>query len=351
MAVLVAGVGYIGAALAARLLRDGERVVALDNGFSTDLAAVGKLAGLGDFHLVQGSVTSARSVRRAFARGPFEVVYHLAAQASAYYPPGLARYTELTNLGGPRRVFTAAIACAVPRIVYASSLRVYGPVLPAALDETAPYGVQRDLAHLSHVYGEKLLEMHTGDTATVGVAVRLAVVYGIGPVMKRDYRYLTAPNKFCLQAVRGEPLVVYAGAVTPTAFIHLDDACAAVQMAAAAPWSAGFHPANAAGEVCTVPEVAAAVLAEASRRGLRAEVRAQDSTGALDALCQARLQQPERDVATDRPTPTMRSEPPATPVPTVQIASRLHALGWRPARTLGDSVGTILDYFQAREAA
>src|SRR5437764_449327 len=82
VAVLVTGVGYIGAALAARLLRAGERVVALDNGFATDLAAVAQLADLGDFELVRGSVTIARDVARAFARGPFDVAYHLAARAS-----------------------------------------------------------------------------------------------------------------------------------------------------------------------------------------------------------------------------------------------------------------------------
>src|SRR5205823_4164812 len=148
-----------------------------------------------------------------------------------------------------------------------------------------------------------------------------AVVYGLGPVMKTDYRYLTVPNKYCLQAVRGEPLEVYAGAATPTAFIHLDDACAALEAAAAAPWPAGFHVANAAGEVCTVPEVARVVAEAGAVRGLR--VAAQDggpsgSQGAGEAAAR------------------------------VVVRSRLAECGWGPTRTLADSVGEMLDYFRAR---
>ncbi|HLH24488.1 MAG TPA: NAD(P)-dependent oxidoreductase [Chloroflexota bacterium] len=312
MAVLVTGVGYIGAALAARLLRAGERVVALDNGFATDLTAVAGLAELGDFELVRGSVTAPRAVARAFARGPFAVVYHLAAQASSAAAAERPRYTETTNLTGPRVILDAAVRHGVPRVVYGSSFRVYGPVLPPAVDEQMPYGPQGDLAHLSHVYGEKLLELYARRHQLTAIAVRLAVVHGLGPVMKTDYRYLTVPNKYCLQAVRGEPLVVYPGAAAPTAFIHLDDACAALQAAAAVAWPPGFHAANAAGEVCPVPQVAALVATAAQARGL--PTRSPQNWRAGGA-----------------------------------IHSRLTALGWRPTRTLAASVGAVLDYYRARE--
>jgi UDP-glucose 4-epimerase len=336
LAVLVAGVGYIGAALAASLLRAGERVVALDNGFSTDLAAVAALAREGDFHLVRGSVTMTRDVGRAFGSGPFEVVYYLAAQASAAVAREQPRYTERTNLTGPRVVLDAVVRHQVPRVVYASSIRVYGTVLPALVDETTPYGPQPDLTHLSQVYGEKLLETYARPHGFVGVAVRLAVVYGTGPVTKSDYPVMTVPNKFCLQAIRGESLQVYPGAATPTAFIHLHDACTALQAAASAPWPAGLQAANASGEVCTVPDVAGLVAQTARARGLGAVVRSTAEPAPAPG-------QPPV-AAAHAPQP---SEPAAQP----RIQSRLHTLGWRPTRTLADSVGDILDYFRTQEAA
>lgn len=318
MTALVAGVGYIGAALAAALLRAGERVVGLDNGFATDVAAVYELAALGDFRLVEASTTSARGVARAFVNGPFDVLYVLAAQASAAVAARRPRYTEMANLTGPRVLLAAAARAGVPRVVYVSSMRVYGDVLPPYVDEHTAYGPQRDLAHLSHIYGEKLLELYARQSGCTAVAVRLAVVYGVGPVMKRDYRFLTVPNRYCLQAARGEALAVFAGGATPTGFVHLDDACAALRLAATAEWPEPWQVANAAAEVCTVPAVAEAVVAAGAERGLAVQVRG-------------------------RPEGTL----PSTPA----VISRLTPLGWHPGRELAQSVGPILDYYLAREAA
>jgi nucleoside-diphosphate-sugar epimerase len=315
VAVLVVGVGYIGAALTASILRDGQRVVGLDNGFATDLGALRHLSQLGDFRLVTGSVTSARCVARAFARERVDTVYLLAAQASAHPLAAPPHYTERTNLGGPRVVLDAAVRRGVERVVYGSSLRVYGQRLPERVDETLPYGPQGDLAHLSHVYGEKLVELYARRAGIRAAAVRLAVVYGVGPVMKTDYRFMTVPNKFCLQAVRREPLEVHAGAPA-TAFIHLDDASAALRAAALGPM--GFQAVNAAGEVTTLTGLAAEVARAAAARGLRVHV--QGSRG-------------------------------EAPEPPVVIESRLAATGWRPTRSLGTSLGALLDHFRAREAA
>src|SRR5687767_4215528 len=93
---LITGIGYIGAALAEALLADGQSVVGLENGFSTVPEVVNRLARHPRFTLVRGSINSARSIERAFAAaqgssdraddaagGQVEVVYHLAAQASA----------------------------------------------------------------------------------------------------------------------------------------------------------------------------------------------------------------------------------------------------------------------------
>ena len=312
MAVLLTGVGYIGAALAQALLRDGARVVAIDNGFATDRRALVALAASERFWLIEGSVSAPRVVARAFAAEPIDTVYHLAAQASAHPRAAPARYTELTNLSGPRVVCEAALRHGVRRLVYASSLRVYGHVLPQRVSEETPYGPQQDLAHLAHLYGEKLLELYARQGGLCGVAVRLGVVYGVSPVMKTDPRFMTVPNKFCWQAARGEPLEVYAGAAIPTGFIHIDDAVAALRRAAEAPWPEPYQAANAVGECRTVPDIAALVQRTAAARGLAVTVRGAEA-----------------------------GAPPAPPV----IASRLEAHGWRPRRTMEESIGAVLDYF------
>ena len=111
MTVLVIGAGYIGASLIAACLRDGDRIVALESGFATDLDAVKRLGALGDFTLVRGDVRDRDDVDTAFRlAGDVSVVHHLAAQASASPDAATAEFTEDVNLRGPRHVIEAAVA-------------------------------------------------------------------------------------------------------------------------------------------------------------------------------------------------------------------------------------------------
>ena len=315
MTVLVLGVGYVGSALVAHLLRQGERVVALDNFFSTDEPAVRGLAGPDRLEIVRGSVADSAAVEAAFAaaRG-IEVVYNLAAQSSARPDAASPEYTEEANLRGPRLVLEAQQRFGVRTQVYASSLRVYGDSLPAGADESAPYGRFSDLSHLSKVYVEKLLEMHVGlsDGAIRGRSVRLGLVYGPAPVMKTDYRFMTAPNKFCLQVARGEELSVWGE--SRLGLIHVEDAARALLLSADAALGE-YVPANAASEVTTVPEVARLVAEVAAERGLAVRIRPGPASG---------------------------------PRAIASIPSRLARLGFEPKRQLRDGLAETLDYFLAR---
>jgi nucleoside-diphosphate-sugar epimerase len=315
MTTLVLGVGYVGSALVADLLSDGERVVALDNFFASDASVVRGLGPPERFHLVEGSVLDPAALDAAFeaARGA-DVVYNLAAQASARPDAAPPEYTEDTNLRGPRLVLEAQRRFGVRTQVYASSLRVYGDSLPASPDESAPYGRFSDLSHLSKAYVEKLLEMHVGlaGGGLLGRSVRLGLVYGPAPVMKLDYRFMTAPNKFCLQVARGEDLTVWGE--SRLGLIHVGDAVRALRRAAD-PSLGGYAAVNAAAEATTVPEVARLVVEAARQRGLAARV-----------------------------SPPIEGEPrPAESVP-----SRLRSLGFAPGHCLAEGIAETLDYFVDR---
>ncbi len=266
MATLVLGVGFIGAALAGELLLSGERVVGFDNGFSTDRRAIDQLVRHGSFTFVEGDVAEPADVARCFGGEPIETAYLLAGQASADPTAAPPEYTERTNLVGPRVVLEALLAHGVPTLVFGSSLRVYGQPLPAVFDEATPYGVQRDLSHLSKIYAEKLIEMHADGGRLRAVSARLAIVYGLSPVMKRDPRFMTVPNRFSWQARRGEPMRVAPGAGA-LSLLHVADAVSALTRCAelAEP---GYAPINVLGEWMTVSELARVVHDEALARGL-----------------------------------------------------------------------------------
>jgi nucleoside-diphosphate-sugar epimerase len=319
VASLVLGAGYLGAALIECLCAAGGSVVAVDNGFSADWSALAQQRRRWgqQLTLIHGDVRDRDALRQAFTRAePVQTVYLLAAQASAHAAAATPEFTEEVNLRAPRLVLEEALKHGKPPVVYGSSFHVYGAPLEGTLDETSPYGAFHDLSHLSKVYAEKLGELYAGGHGVPFSPVRLGIVYGIGPIMKKDLRFVTVPHAFCLRLLRGETLRVDPSGLRSMGFIHISDAVSALIAAPAD----GYAPANAVGEVATVVDVARAVEAAARRRGLGAAIEVPPSSA--------------------DPAP-----------PRFTVSSRLHAAGWQPAWTLEQTVGDVLDHYASFGAA
>ena len=316
VASLVVGAGYIGSRLIQELLYEGREVVALDNLFSSDPRAIGGFGQSPAFHFVEGSILDPAAVDRAIERaGEIDVVYLLAAQASAHPDAASPEYTEEVNLRGPRLVLDALArrGTAAP-VVYASSLRIYGSPLPAQVDESTEVGTLTDLAHLSKCYAEKLLDMYAVTRGLACRAVRLGLCYGVAPVMKTDRRFMTAPNLFCWQAARGEPLELrsadYLG------LLHVDDAAAALRCAAADASRGGYRVYNAVAEVETPAAIAETVRQCAAIRDLTVEI-------------------------VDRTPAGRRASRPV-------VRSALGGRGFSPRRRLDEGLAAVLDHFLVR---
>jgi len=312
LGALVTGIGYIGARLVERLLDSGQQVVGIDNLFSTDPAVIRRLAQRQGFLFIQGNVADEVAVRRAFESGaPVDTVYHLAAQASAHPTAAPVRYTEETNLVAPRIILEQAAAAGTSALIFGSSLQLYGRRPAGAVDEDAPFGPILDIAHLSKLYVEKLMEMFACTRGLRCVAARLGLVYGVSPVMKTDPRFMTAPNKFCRQAALGEPLRVDVSALYPTAMIHVDDAARGLMALSRWPHS-GFTAVNLIGETVSVARVAEMVAELGARRGLQVQIVLPD---------------------------------PRPEVPHCSFHSAASAVGFTPRFSLQEGLGPVLEHF------
>lgn len=302
-------------------------MVGLDNGFATDWAVLERLAATsgGRFRLLRGDLRQAADVDAAFAAaGAVDAVYLLAAQASAHPGAAPAAYTEETNLRGPRLACEAALRHGRPPVVYGSSFHVYGPGLRGVVDESRPYGVLRDLAHLSKVYAEKLGEMFAATEGLRFAPVRLGIVYGPGPVTKRDLRFVTVPHAFCLRVLAGEPLPIHPSGLAALGFVQLEDAVAALRLAPGLTDRARpYAPANAVGEVATALQVARHVQ------------RAAWSAG-TDAVLQVHA-----------PNVPAEDGPVVAPF---RVTSLLDGAGWRPRHTLAETLPALFDYYAGRPA-
>jgi len=130
--LITGGAGFIGGHIAELLLTQGHQVIAVDN------LATGKRDNLPTgAELVTGDVTDLDLLDTVFAGG-IDAVMHIAGQASISLSFANPAADLNTNTLGTVRVLQACIKHKVSRLLYASSMTIYGanPITPTP--ETAP---------------------------------------------------------------------------------------------------------------------------------------------------------------------------------------------------------------------
>jgi len=223
LALVTGATGAIGPAVIRELQERGFAVRVLARG----QPAEGVLpAGL---DIVRGELADSASLRTA-ADG-VHVVIHLAALLHQFAPPSAVlneRYQQV-NVAGTSNIVQAALAARVGRIVYLSTIAVYGPTNGAVADEgtpplpDTPYG-RTKLEAESFVMGAR------GDSAPIGVVLRAAAVYG--PRIKGNYRTLAEA------IARGRYVPIGRGGNRRT-LVHEKDLARAVVLAAEHPDAGG----------------------------------------------------------------------------------------------------------------
>ena len=222
--VLVTGTaGLVGYQVACRLHHAGTDVLGLDVLASPDDAP---------FPHVIGDVASLDVVMRSMHGRPN--VVHAAAVSGPMLmldnPYGIA----MANLGGATTVFEAARRASVRRLIWASSIAVYGdqPTLDP-IAETTPANPQSFYGH-TKLAGEALLRAYVTGYGLNAVALRLSSVYG---VRRRTACRLRAAME---AALAGHPVDVPAQGSSFRQYLHVEDAAEAVLAALTVETVPGF---------------------------------------------------------------------------------------------------------------
>lgn len=132
MRILVTGAaGFIGSALAHRLLDRGDEVVGIDNlndyyDVRLKQSRLDQLVTRRGFRHIQQDIVEREAMRELFAGGKFDAVMHLAAQAGVRYSiENPLAYID-ANIVGFMNVLEGCRHSGVGHLVYASSSSVYG---------------------------------------------------------------------------------------------------------------------------------------------------------------------------------------------------------------------------------
>ncbi|MFN8631406.1 MAG: NAD-dependent epimerase/dehydratase family protein [Chloroflexota bacterium] len=163
--VVTGGAGFIGRAVVERLVARGDRVTAL-------VRDPAKAAHLGpSVELVRSDLRDTASLTGAL-RGA-DAVIHGAGQYRIGVPPSERPAMWDANVGATERVLDAAIAAGVPRIVYLSTVNVFGNTKGRIADEA--YRRNLDDGFVSY-YDETKFRAHEAAEARIAAGAPIVVV-------------------------------------------------------------------------------------------------------------------------------------------------------------------------------
>jgi dTDP-L-rhamnose 4-epimerase len=274
--LLTGGAGFIGTSVRCRLTMDGVRVRVFD-------IAQDRRDDVCDLDRVRAAIQGC------------DVLVHLAAKVGLGVDVSdLDDYVRQNDLG-TAVVLRAAAEAGVRRVVYASSMVVYGegayrcprhgPVRPAPrliadlnagrFDPTCPACGSaltpmlitesanldpRNAYAATKLHGEHLGSVWSRETGGRVAGLRFHNVYG--PGMPRHTPYAGVAALFLSQLVDGMPCLVFEDGAQQRDFVHVNDVAAAVVAATTARLDDGLTPLNiGSGSVTTIGQMAVAITA------------------------------------------------------------------------------------------
>lgn len=224
MRVLVTGVaGFIGAALADRLLARGDSVIGIDNcnDYYSPQLKLDRIARIeergADFTFHKIDFADSTALERALEGQQFDTIVHLGAQAGVRYSlENPAAYVQ-SNLVGHANILELARHREVEHLVYASSSSVYGgnDKLPFSVDDRADHPVS--LYAATKRADEMLSESYAHLYRIPQTGLRFFTVYG--PWGRPDMAMWIFTNNI----LAGKPIPVFNNGQMWRDFTYIDD--------------------------------------------------------------------------------------------------------------------------------
>ena len=227
--ILVTGAaGFVGRAVAERLLDRGERVVGVDNfndyyDPALKLARVATLEGRSGFEMHRLDIAEAETFAAVLRQSGAKRIVHLAAQAGVRYSIDNPFAYERANLLGHLSVLEAARHTeGLRHLVYASSSSVYGERAigeggSGAFSEADVADTPRSLYAATKRANELMSASYASLYGMPQSGLRFFTVYG--PWGRPDMAYFSFTRKI----LAGEPIEVYGEGKMARDFTYIDD--------------------------------------------------------------------------------------------------------------------------------
>jgi len=211
--LVTGGAGFIGSHLVDRLIRQGAKLIVIDN------LSTGKKENLNpkaEFHNLD--ICDFEKIKPLFQN--IDYVFHLAAIPRVPISIEDPVFTSKVNILGTINVFKASADNRVKRVVFASSSSVYGDQKILPLKESvmpspiSPYALQK-------LVGEQFAKLFNQLYKIPIISLRYFNVYG--PRVDPDSEYSLVIGKFLKQKSQGKPLTIFGDGKQTRGFCYVDD--------------------------------------------------------------------------------------------------------------------------------
>jgi nucleoside-diphosphate-sugar epimerase len=222
--VITGALGHIGS----KLIRDlpvifpGSKIVMIDNLSSNRYCSLFNLPENGKYKFVEADVIET-DLRPLFDGA--DVVIQLAAITDAAGSFEIKEKLEFVNFNSTLKVAEACCDIGCP-MIHLSSTSVYGTQQEIVDEDCTPEELKPQSPYAeTKLKEEELLKSMNASGALKHVTCRFGTIFGTSPGM----RFHTAVNKFCWQAVTGQPITVWRTALNQKRpYLDIEDAVRAV---------------------------------------------------------------------------------------------------------------------------
>ena len=222
--IVTGGLGHIGSHLIRYLPHEfpNSVITIIDNMLTQRYASLFNLPTIGRYQFKELDITTA-DLDVVFKGA--DVVIHLSAITDAAGSFGNAAAVEFNNLESTKRV---AQACAKEgaTLIALSSTSVYGTQNEIVSEDCTPEELKPQSPYAETKLKEEEYITNLGESGNLNaISCRFGTIFGVSPGM----RFHTAVNKFCWQAVMGQPITVWESAYEQKRpYLDLNDAVRAI---------------------------------------------------------------------------------------------------------------------------
>ncbi len=312
--LITGGAGFIGSHLSERLLKDGDKVVVIDNLSTGSLKNIENFKKHSGFEFVEGDVRNAELLEPLVEKS--EAVFHLAAAVGVKLIAEAPVHTIETNIGGTEKVLDVANKFG-KKILIASSSEVYGKseAVPFCEDDDIVLG-STCLSRWSYACSKAIDEF-------LGLAFYQQ--YGLGVVIARFFntigprqtgQYGMVVPRFVQWALRNEPMLIYGTGQQRRCFCYVADVVEAVIDLINCEQAAGKVYNIGSAEEITIEALADKII---------------EMTGS-----RSRKEFVPYDIAYGRPIEDMMRR-----VPSLELIKK--TVGWEPKTSLTETLQLIID--------